>query len=97
VIRFGIDLCRRKGYRTLYGHAQRRLVPFWARYGFQPVEDGVFHFSDHDYVAMCCRTEPGDDAIGLASGHLVLCRPEGDWDRPGVLDRSAARPPVNPL
>jgi hypothetical protein len=26
----------------------------------------------------------------------VLIRPEGDWDKPGVLDLSATRPPTNP-
>ncbi len=97
LVRFGIELCRRKGYRTLYGHAQRRLVPFWRRYGFRPMDDGDFHFSDHEYVAMCCAMQPGDDVIDLKSDPLVLCRPEGDWDRPGVLDHSAARAPTNPL
>jgi hypothetical protein len=33
---------------------------------------------------------PPADAIGLESDPFVLLRPEGDWDRPGVLDRFAA-------
>jgi len=27
----------------------------------------------------------------------VIIRPEGDWDRPGVLDHSSGRPVTSPL
>ena len=32
------------------------------------------------------------DALGFDTDPMVLLRPEGDWDRPGILDRSAGRP-----
>ncbi|MGA7384290.1 MAG: GNAT family N-acetyltransferase, partial [Methylocella sp.] len=35
--------------------------------------------------------EPHPDAITLDSGGFVLLRPEGDWDRPGILEISADR------
>ena len=83
----------RKGYRRLMGHAQQRLVPFWRRSFNGWVRPGRpgFAFSDHDYVEMEFALEPPADAITIDSDPFVLLRPEGDWDRPGVLDRSRAR------
>ena len=89
---------RPPGITKFYGHAQKRLVPFWSRFGiFKPMENGEFYFSDHEYVAMAGQLAPPPDALGLSSDHLVLIRPEGEWDRPGVFDRSLSRPPSNPL
>ncbi|MEB3904248.1 hypothetical protein OSH39_02650 [Mycobacterium ulcerans] len=42
------------------------------------------------------RERPRSDAITLASDPYLLLRPEGAWDDPGVLERSAARPATNP-
>ena len=96
VINFGVELCRRQGYHKLYGHAQVRLLPFWQRYGFRPTGKDSFVFSDHEYVEILCDLEPHPEAITGAEDPLVMIRPEGDWDRPGVLDHSAARPATNP-
>ena len=96
--RYAFDFCAKKGITKFYGHAQKRLVPFWSRFGiFKPMENGEFYFSDHEYVAMAGQLAPPADALGINSDHLVLIRPEGEWDRPGVFDRSLARPPSNPL
>jgi hypothetical protein len=46
---------------------------------------------------MVLDLEPGPDAITLDSDPYVIIRPEGDWDRPGVLDISAARAVTSPL
>jgi predicted GNAT family N-acyltransferase len=91
--RAAFDHARRKGYRTLMGHAQARLVPFWKRYfdGRVRPDRQAFSFSDYDYVEMEFDLQPPEDAISIDSNPLVLLRPEGEWDRPGVLDRSAAR------
>jgi predicted GNAT family N-acyltransferase len=96
--RAAFDHARRKGYRVLMGHAQARLVPFWKRYfqgrlraGRQP-----FHFSDYDYVEMEFDLEADEDAITIDADPFVLLRPEGDWDRPGVLERSLARSASRP-
>ena len=32
LVRAAIELCQMKGYRRLYGHAQKRLVNFWSRF-----------------------------------------------------------------
>lgn len=93
----GIEICRRKGYRLLYGHAQKRLIKFWTRFGFQPMRRNVkLVFSDHEYVEILAELKPHEDAITLTSDPYVIIRPEGEWDEPGVLDDSAARPPTNP-
>ena len=46
---------------------------------------------------MVLDLEPGPDAITLDSDPYVIIRPEGDWDRPGVLDISSGREVTSPL
>jgi predicted GNAT family N-acyltransferase len=90
--RAAIELCRVKGYRRIYGHAQKRLVNFWSRFGFKPLagrEELVF--SDYDYVEMVAEFQPHPDAITIDTDPYVLIRPEGRWHKPGILERSAAR------
>ncbi|MES1200113.1 MAG: GNAT family N-acetyltransferase [Pseudomonadota bacterium] len=99
LIDFAYALAAKKGYRTAIGHIQVRLVPFWKRSGGTQIRPGrpLFHFSDHEYVEVVRDLDPPQDAIGLDTPPLVLLRPEGAWDEPGVLDRSAARPATNPI
>jgi hypothetical protein len=52
--------------------------------------------SDHEYIEVERRLTPPADALTIDSDPLVLLRPEGLWDRPGVLDRSVNRPATNP-
>ncbi|HXQ10109.1 MAG TPA: hypothetical protein VN805_03825 [Caulobacteraceae bacterium] len=91
--RAAFQLAERKGYRRLMGHAQPRLVAFWQRYFDGRVRPGrsPFSFSDYDYLEMEFELRPPADAITIDADPFVLLRPEGDWDRPGILDRSAAR------
>lgn len=91
-------LAARKGYTRILGHIQRRLAPFWIRYGRVKVrrDRPVFVFSDHEYVEVERELTPPPDALTLEAPAMVLLRPEGDWDRPGVLDRSAGRAATNP-
>ena len=97
VIDHAIEICRRKGYRKMYGHAQTRLVPLWSRFGFRPMmKNTKLVFSDHEYVEIVGDISPHDDPLTPESDPLMLIRPEGQWDKPGVLDLSAARPPTNP-
>lgn len=88
-----IDLAGRKGYRTILGHAQTRIVPFWKRYFKVRVREGrdIFCFSDFDYVEMEFDVPPRADAITIDTEPMVILRPEGEWDRPGVIDRSLTR------
>jgi predicted GNAT family N-acyltransferase len=97
LVRAAIELCRDKGYRRIYGHAQRRLMNFWSRFGFRPLDGGQeFVFSDFDYVEIILETERSANAITLGAGPYVMIRPEGRWHLPGVLESSAARPASQP-
>jgi predicted GNAT family N-acyltransferase len=97
VVDKGIEICRRKGYRTLYGHAQKRFTRFWSKFGFKPMKKNFpLVYSDHEYVEMYAEVEPRDDAITVMSDPYVIVRPEGQWDTPGALDKSTARPATNP-
>ncbi len=97
VVDQGIEICRRKGYRRLYGHAQKRLTRFWGKFGFKPMNKNFpLIYSDHEYVEMWAEIEPHADAITIMSDPYVIVRPEGRWDTPGALDVSASRPATNP-
>jgi predicted GNAT family N-acyltransferase len=92
LVRAGIELARVKGYRRLYGHAQKRLVGFWSRFGFKVFEGAQeLVFSDFDYVEMLMDAEPHPQAIGIGIDPYVIIRPEGRWHRAGALDRSRTR------
>jgi len=97
VVRAGIELCRAKGYRKIYGHAQKRLLNFWGRFGFRPFEGGrEFVFSDFDYVEVSLDMTPHPQAISIGVDPYVMIRPEGRWHVPGILERSAIRPVTRP-
>ena len=97
LVRAAIDLCRVKGYRTLYGHAQKRLVKFWSMFGFEEFEGGQeLVFSDFDYVEMKASIERHPSAITIGVDPYVIIRPEGRWHRPGILENSTNRPVTRP-
>jgi predicted GNAT family N-acyltransferase len=99
IVDAAIELCRKKGYRVLYAHSQKRLVAFWEQRGFTCNADArEFVFSDFDYVEVRLETEKHPQSITLNDDPYVLIRPEGQWDTPGVLELSANRgaPPLSP-
>lgn len=92
-----IEVCRRKGYTQLYGQSQERLVGFYAKFGFRPLQKNrPLVFSDHAYVEIFRELEPADDRITVDSDPYQIIRPEGRWDTAGILEKSAARPATNP-
>ncbi len=98
VVWAGIELSRKKGYTTIYGHAQDRLVKFWSRFGAKPMGGNrKLVFSDYSYTEMLLEVEPHDNPLTLDSDPYELIRPEGEWDRPGVLENSMSRPVTSPL
>ena len=98
MVQASVEYLKRKGFRKIYGQAQDRLVDFWAHFGAKPVANPrPISFSDFSYTEMLLEIEPGPDAITLDSDPYVIIRPEGEWDTPGVLDRSAGRPVTSPL
>jgi len=92
------ELAARKGYRRVLGYIQARLAPFMRRVGgFKPrCGRARFVFSDHEYIEVERLLDERPDAITIDSDPMVMLRPEGAWDRPGVLDYSASRPATNP-
>ena len=96
LIRYSLNLAQTKGYTKFLGHAQKRLVRFWSRYGFTPKGE-MFQFSDHEYITIVADFESVDHSLTRDSEPMVLTRPEGQWDKPGILERSAERAPTNPL
>lgn len=94
----GIELARKKGYTTIYGHAQDRLVKFWSRFGAKPMGGNrKLVFSDYSYTEMLLEVDPHPEPLTLDSDPYQLIRPEGDWDTPGVLEGSVARPVTSPM
>lgn len=90
LLTFILTICRQKGFRRFYLHAQERLQTFYAGYGFRIV-GGEFAFSDHGYVEMVM-----DDASAVTQPSLhigvrpmVLNRPENDFFASGPLEQRA--------
>ena len=92
LMKAGVEFCRMKGYRRIYGHAQKDLLSYYVSIGWKQLEGSSdFFFSDYPYVEIIYDTDAHPNAVGLGDDPYVLLRPEGSWDRPGVLDRSAQR------
>jgi predicted GNAT family N-acyltransferase len=88
----GVELCRMKGYRRIYGRAQKDLLGYYENMGWHRLEGSPeFYFSDYAYIEIVLDTEPNPEAIRLGVDPYVLMRAEGRWDRPGILDKSAER------
>lgn len=88
----GVEFCRAKGYRRIYGRAEKNLLGYYLRLGWRPLEGGRrVVFSDHEYVEIVFDAVPSPNAISLESDPYVLMRPEGRWHLPGILERSAVR------
>jgi predicted GNAT family N-acyltransferase len=97
IVKAGIELCRAKGYRKIYGHSQKRLLNFWSRFGFSPFEGSrEFVFSDFDYIEVALDLAPHPQAISIGVDPYIMIRPEGRWHVPGILERSALRPVTRP-
>jgi predicted GNAT family N-acyltransferase len=88
----GVELCRMKGYRRIYGRAQKDLLGYYVNMGWKQLEgSSEFFFSDHAYIEIVFEAEPNPKAVKLGMDPYILMRPEGRWDRPGILDQSAHR------
>lgn len=92
IVRAGIDLCRKKGFRMLYGHSRKDLVRFWRMFGFRPIEGRPeFNFSDVAYIEISLSVTPDPDAVAIGADPYLIIRPEGQWHKPGILEQSAMR------
>jgi predicted GNAT family N-acyltransferase len=88
MVRTGLRIVARKGYRQAYGHAQEGLEHFWGRFGAKPIGPvGAFTFSGYRYTEMMVELPPAKNAIAIGTDPLVMIRPEGAWDEPGILEQ----------
>lgn len=82
-----VALCRRKGYRKIIGNAEPEIVPLWKRFGFRPRTDKpTVSFSGNDYVEGEVEVTADPRRLTAMTPMPVLLRPEGAWNRPGVLE-----------
>jgi predicted GNAT family N-acyltransferase len=91
LVEFGCRLAARKGYAKVLVHANQYLVGHWTRVAQMQRRPGrpAFAYSQISFVEMERHLVADPNALSIDSSPLVLVRPEGDWDRPGVLDASA--------
>jgi predicted GNAT family N-acyltransferase len=92
LVEAGVEFCRTKGYTRMCTYAQKRLVGFWGKCGFtisDPARELVF--SDFDYVEMTFDAVRAAEPVSNKTDPYVVIRPEGSWQEPGILERSAAR------
>lgn len=90
--RAGVELCRAKGFRRLYGHSRKDLINFWRRIGFEPIPNRPdFAFSDVAYVEITRDIEPYETAVTIGDDPYRIIRPEGRWQTPGILEQSISR------
>jgi predicted GNAT family N-acyltransferase len=88
----GVEFCRMKGYRRVYGHAQKRLLSYYESLGWKQLEHSAeFSFSDYAYVEIVFDAERHPSAVTLGIDPYIVLRPEGRWHEPGILERSAIR------
>ena len=74
-----------------------KVLDFWARFGAKPLgHNRKLTFSDFSYTEMVLELDADPNAITIDSDPYVIIRPEGEWDQPGVLDRSATREATMP-
>jgi predicted GNAT family N-acyltransferase len=98
IVEHALKVCQRKGYRRVYAHAQIRYVEKWKRFGLKPMlKNAPLVFSDYEYVEMVGELPEIENSLNLQSDPYILIRPEGYWDCPGVLDKSASRRALSPF
>ncbi|PHS21051.1 MAG: GNAT family N-acetyltransferase [Robiginitomaculum sp.] len=92
IMNFSFMYSKKRGYRKIIIHAQSQLRRYWRRFGFTERQGRAeFSYSDYDYVEMEKVITPSNEAINMNTNPMRLNRPDGEWDKGGVLDLSVAR------
>lgn len=87
MVRAAIEHIRRKGYTKIYGNSRKGVDKFWARFGAKPIKSkGEFVVSGQTYIEILAVFNLHPDRMSLDTDALILLRPEGAWDSPGVLE-----------
>ena len=88
LVRAAMKFAAQKGYKRVYGHSRHDLVRFWMTFGFRPIPGRPkFVFSDVEYVEMEGPIRLRAACVSVGDDPLRIIRPEGDWDKPGILER----------
>ena len=90
MIRFALDLCREKGYRKLHGHCEEHLLPFWQKFGFEPIDADRFLLLGHEYIEIECPLDAHPDPIEIGKNPMQFIRPEGTWAERCTLERRSS-------
>ena len=57
---------------------------------------GAFAFSGYRYTEMMVELAPAKNAIQIGADPMVIVRPEGAWDEPGILETAGSDPATPP-
>ena len=96
LLQYAFDLCGKKGFRVVVGQTQARLIPYMQKHFGAKVVGEKHNFSDHEYFPVNIPIRSRNDSFGLDTDPMILVRPEGEWDVPGILERSMSRAATNP-
>jgi predicted GNAT family N-acyltransferase len=87
LIRAGVAFVQMKGYRRIYGQVAEDVIKLWRHFGAKQREgDGIQYLTDQTYYELDLEVDAPQMMLTHMSGGAVLVRPEGQWDRPGVLE-----------
>lgn len=91
LVRAGIAFVQMKGYRRVYGQVAEDVIKLWRHFGAKQREgEGIQYLTDQTYYEMDLELDTPKMLLTQTSGAAILVRPEGQWDRPGVLEAEAA-------
>jgi hypothetical protein len=94
LLKLAVEIVRRKGFRTVYFHAEPFLGAFWEKRGFTKSAPHIpLWFSDREYLQCTQVFTEHEHTLSMTTAAIILNRPEGQWDIPGVLDASVSRKP----
>ncbi len=87
------ELAGRKGYRRMLAQFQKRLAQMWLHVMHCHLRPNrkEFSFSGYEYVEAEIPLPRHPETINIDTDPYVIIRPEGDWDRPGVLDQESGK------
>lgn len=90
------EIIARKGYRRALAYIQARLEQMWKHVmTCEVIAREGFGVSGFDYLTLDIPVPNHPDAIKFDSDPFVVLRPEGDWDKTGVLDPKDDAPAVS--
>jgi predicted GNAT family N-acyltransferase len=81
------EIISRKGYKRALAYIQARLEGMWTHVmTCQVIDRTGFGVSGLDYLTLEIPVPDHPEAIRVNSDPFVVLRPEGEWDKAGVLD-----------